>query len=161
MSLHDDAEINRHSLDFEWERQAGLFEKYTAKHGNAVYERDALKDRMELFYSDMSLAVRRDPKRFIIDKVTDKAIHALVVKAKRYQEHTRELQLLNKDVNAYYSAKQVLEHKRTALEYLSKLFLAGYWSEPKIKQDARVAYSEKTSKAHSTVLTKNTRLKRR
>lgn len=158
MGLKDDSAIDKNALDFEWERQPSLLEKYSSRYGDALFNRDSIKDQMELFAADKSLEVRANPEEFGLEKATDKAVEAIVTKSEEYQKLQRKLRKENKNVNAYFSAQKVLEHKKTALEFLSRHYFTGYWSDPKIPKDAKDAYAQETSNRHTEALSKNKRI---
>lgn len=158
MGLQDDSAIDKHALDFEWERQPSLMEKYSRRYGDALFNRDSIKDQMELFAADTSLAVRANPQKYGLEKATDKAVESIVTKSEEYQKLQKKLRKENKNVNAYFSAQKVIEHKKSSLEFLSRHYFTGYWSDPKIPKDIQDAYTQETSNNHNKALSKNKRI---
>lgn len=158
MSLREDSLIDKNALDFEWQRQPSLIEKYSRKYGDALFARDSIKDQLDLLFADTSLKVRADPQEFGLEKATDKAVEAVITKSDKYQKLQKQLRKKNKEVNAYFSAQKVMEHKKTALEFLSRHYFTGYWSEPKIKKEVKDLYSQETSNRHNKALLKNKRI---
>ena len=61
-------------------------------------------------------------------------------------------------MNVIQGSKTAMEHKKSALEVLAKLYLSGYWGEARIPGEARKQFdTEEETKA----LNSSSRLKRR
>jgi hypothetical protein len=125
--------INKHRLDDEWERQPILFQEYLGKLSDAREEEMKCKERVKVGEAEISKAIRLKPEDFNMTKVTEGSITSAVA------THPGVLNLKEKWIDSKHSldvlesAVRALEHKKTALEQLVKLQLAGYFSEPKIK----------------------------
>lgn len=158
MSLTKDAQINKHALDYEWMRQPSLVREYAQRYGDALFERDIIKDKLELFASDLALKIRADKDAYGLDKITDKAVEATIIKSKKYQKYQKQLREVNKNVNAYFAAQKVMEHKKTALEFLSRHYFTGYWSDPKIPNEIRNEYEQEVTTNHIKTLARNKRI---
>lgn len=143
--LKDDLQIDKHSLDSEWVRQPNLFDKYSKELIEIEYQRDFLKEKIEIAKAQLELEIRSAPKNFgLKDKPTEGSIKAVVATSKDIQGLTNEYLECSKDVKTLgVAVKRIDSHRKKALEKLVDLFLAGYFSKPKINETAVKESSEK------------------
>jgi hypothetical protein len=52
-------------------------------------------------------------------------------------------------------ALTALEHKKAALENLSRLYLSGYWADPKVTGEVKDKYNDNSQEAHRSHLENN------
>lgn len=126
--------INPDQLDKEWRQQPN----YVFIVGEGVVDarrrRDAVKDKLDLRKSELSMIIRSDPEsctHIPLTKTTEGAIseavecHPEIVKLKgQYNEMKYQHELLQNMQNS-------LEHKKKALENLVHLHMSAYYSNPK------------------------------
>lgn len=141
MSFRDDAKIDKHGLDYEWLRQAELFQKYAVEYANAMFERDKAKDRLELIKAEVDSEIRGDPESFGFEgKPTEPAIASAILQSSEYKEAKGNYLSSVREMNIVMGAKGAMEHKKAALETLAKLYLSGYWGDVRIPQEVRKQY---------------------
>ena len=160
MGFKEDAQIDKLALDYEWLRQSTLYHKYSTAYANAVFERDKAKERLELVRAELDSEIRKYPEDFGLTKVTEPAVASAIVQDERYQEAKNEYLDTVREMNIVAGAKTAMEHKKTALEVMAKLYLSGYWGEAKIPSEARKKYSESDNE-QTEALKRNKRLKSR
>lgn len=159
MSFKEDVSIDRHSLDYEWLRQADLFHKYSEDYANAMFERDKKKERLTLVKAQIDGDIRLDPESYgFTGKPTEPAIASLIIQDERYEVANSVYLEAVRDMNVVAGAKIAMEHKKTALEVLAKLYLSGYWGEARIPDEARKKYETENE---STALNSSSRLQSR
>jgi len=161
-----DIAININALDFEWTQQASLVQKYTSVMANAIFDRDKKKDDLSIKKAELDLDIRENWVEYGLPsgrdgKPTETTVANAVTVHEEVQQMMADLNQLNYEVNIFTGIRNALEHKKAGLEHLSRLYLAGYFGEPRIPQAAREAYSEHGKEVHTESLTENTRLKRR
>jgi hypothetical protein len=163
LSFKDDVSIDRHSLDLEWLKQAQLFNKYSEACANAIYERDKAKERMDLTKAQVEFDIRNDFDSYGLEsKPTEGAIASLSIQDVRNIEARESLLLAQRDLNIITGTKVAMEHKKTALEVLSKLYLSGYWAEVRVSSEARKKYGEDDYEEEvKEALNANPRIRRR
>lgn len=161
MSIKQDALINKHTLDDHWEDQTSLMDKWTSKHVDAISIRDDIKTKIELFYADTSLKIRKNPEKWEISKVTDKVVDAVIIIQTEYQQLLADLLQANNNVNAFKGGIKTLDSRQASIEHLVKLYKLNYWSVPKIKQVEKKAYGDVKAAKHTSALAQNSRLKKR
>lgn len=138
MKPKDTYEIDRHRLHMEWERQPKLFHEAAEKLAEADSEVDRLKGVLELTEARIELEIRKEPTAFgIKGRVTDKAIEKLIVLDDDYQEALENYHKARRLARHLKAEVDYLGHRKTAIEYLSKLRLADYFADPRISGDER------------------------
>lgn len=159
MSFSQDVNIDKNNLDYEWIQQARLFNKYSELYANAMFERDKNKERLSLVKAQIDGDIRKDPESYgFTGKPTEPAIASLIQQDERYTDAQSDYISSVRDMNIIAGTKIAMEHKKSALEALAKLYLSGYWSEARIPGEARKKYeTEEETKA----LNKSSRLRQR
>lgn len=124
-------EIDLLHLERELAEQPTQVEFWATEAANAQLEMDRAKDALAVCEADLALAMRSDPSKFGIAKLTEDAIKANVA-ASPVRETAAE---------AYYRARHTyaiaqgavnaLEHRKRALSNLVDLYLGQYFSNPK------------------------------
>lgn len=133
MSKHykDDLEIDINSLDHEWEKQPVLYMQHAEELAEANRERDTQKQKLEIVTAELSKAARTDPDIAVeIGKLTENSIHNWIVTQEEYQEAQNNLNEASYEAAILASMVRALEQRKSALENLVKLSLAGYFSTP-------------------------------
>lgn len=115
-----DLEIDKYSLDTECMDQARKFAKWARLLADAIKEKDMLKSRL-------SLNIRTNPEVYGLGKTTESGVQSAIESDKEYIQ-------ARYNVNVLTGAKDAMEQRKSMIEYLIKLFLSGYWAEPKIPQ---------------------------
>jgi len=134
----EDLFIDKYNLDIEWLKQPMLFVKWAERWAEAVERRDRAKQYLEVIKAEMYTKIKKDPDVYgLPDKPTEGATNAIVTKSKKYRSAFEDYLDLNGQVNVLASAKEAMNHKKRALEYVSQLMLGGFYSNPNIKAEAR------------------------
>lgn len=121
-----DTTIDKHNLEDEWEKQAELYEKY-AKAANNYYDAyNTLKQHYSVKRAEEEMLVRIG-KKDIGCKITDKALSAYLDQETELVELNKEVAKAKYEYEMYNSAVFAMEHKKRALEYLTKLTLNNYY----------------------------------
>src|SRR3989304_6156766 len=111
-----DITIDENALDKEWTFQPRLYFRYAAKLADAKRDADQAKTEVELTKAELELAIRTNPEKFDLQKVTESAVasglrarggHGGVRQADRAPRHT---------VDILQAAVAALDHRKRALE---------------------------------------------
>lgn len=129
----EEVKIDKYDLDNEWLGQAAKFIYWGEQESNAEYEKDRIKEKVDLTRAELSTQIREDPKKFGLEKVTEGAINEIILQNKKFQEVNGDYIEAVKTAKILTIAKKGFEQRKTALEELVKLYLNGYWSDPKSK----------------------------
>jgi len=155
MSFKDDIIIDKFQLEEEWQKQPYLFEKWSTRYAEAVDEKDRLKLKIEVVKADIENDIRNDPKKFGLgDKPTVNAIAAVVTTNEDVVTLTGAYLDAVKNSNILQGVKEAMNHRKSALENLVKLFLNSYYTKPdapaefvqKIEEEVAAESQEKIKK---------------
>lgn len=135
MNYEQDIRIDEQSLDVEWLEQPSLMMKYARISANARMELDRTKEMLELTKAELDRAIRSDPDKYGIPKVTDAAITAAIITNERYKDVSNELIQAKFDADIASSAVRAIDVRKDALENLVRLHGMQYFAGPSIPRD--------------------------
>jgi len=130
-SYEQDIKIDIWKLEEEWMYQPSRFQKYAKILSNKIWDRDRMKQRIEIARSKIDKRIRKNPSDYGLEKATDSAVVAIINTDKEIRQLNKDLNRLNYEVNRYGGIKSSFEQKKSALEYLTRLYLAGYFADRK------------------------------
>jgi len=125
--------IDKYDLDNEWLNQAEKFIHWGEQEAQAEYEKDRIKEKVDLTRAELSTSIREEPKKYGLEKVTEAAINEIILQSKKFQDINGEYIEAVKTAKILTIAKKGFEQRKTALEELVKLYLNGYWADPRSK----------------------------
>lgn len=132
-------EIDEDDLAGEWRRQPQSFLQVMMKKAEAEKAKATAKARMEECYATLSTAIRGDPAKFRVTKVTESTVDEVVVTNQQYKVMQKAY------IDAVYlcdlldGAAKTLEHKKKALENLVYLLGQGIHAAPKVPNGSSAA----------------------
>jgi hypothetical protein len=165
----DEIRINKYQLAELWEVHQDLFLKYGEQHADAIQERDRLKGQLDLAKADskdeldfvksrLELEVLTEYKKFGFSKPpSDKLREAWVLTQKKYQDALVEYRNVladignkmaeaNHKVDVLKVVKEAFEHRKEALDNLTRLMVSGFYSA-KLPVDLKEEVAEKRDRA--------------
>lgn len=158
-SYKDDLKINLHALDKEWERQPDLYIHWAEEATNAIDLRDSLERQLTVWASKKAMRIRKNPKIYGLDKVTDSAIKDIINSSAEYNELYAEWLRAKKDASILDKVgSRAFEHKKRALEKITELYFNNYFSEPRIKKEVKDAVEEGKRFEHRKLLKSDKRI---
>ena len=129
MGYKEDLEINEMALDQEWIKQPGLYLKYSIEAAEADFDRKKAKQNLEVIQAETDADVRAEAKKKG-EKITEKVVESRVLQDETYTEARDLVVQSDHNYNILMAAVRSFEQKKSALENLVKLHIAGYFSEP-------------------------------
>ncbi|RJQ26123.1 hypothetical protein C4577_04275 [Candidatus Parcubacteria bacterium] len=146
--------IDKYKLDDELVIQADLYDEYAKKLGEARADLEDAKNEVKVREDDydiecakVDLQVRKNPKNFGLDKLTEPAIKCIILLDSNVTTARKALYDARREVvdclrlhGALDAMVGALDYKKRSLEDLVKLRLANYYSEPRLpkgKEDIR------------------------
>ena len=145
-----DLAINKNALDREWLNQGNLFFRYARDAARADVDAKRAKEKMELVYAEM-YGKCKDAQ----DKPTEASIKAAILQSDEYKAASAEYNDATEEAKILGIAVDAMAHRKSALENLVKLYLAGYYSSPSDeKGEATEAAVEKGTARHKDKLSK-------
>lgn len=134
--------VNKYRLDREWMIQPRMYRYYADKAAEAKSRLSHAKTEKEVTEADIQDKIRKNPKKYGIERVTDKAIGCTVILQPEYQKAAKRVIRAQYELNILDVALSTLDHRKTCLENLVKLFLSGYFAKPKVPKGADAEIEE-------------------
>ena len=135
--VKDILEIDKFSLDKEWERQSILYMEWAEKVAEKQLHRDKMKFNLEYVKANLDYQIRSSPEKYGIVRVTEASIQNAIINQPEYIAAKDKFIKAEYDLSLAQSIKEALHHKKKALENLTQLWLSGYYSEPTIPEPTR------------------------
>lgn len=125
-----DTAIDEQALDVEWLRQPDLMRKYSMHAAETKRLVDETKERLDVVRARLDLAIRENPQKFGLEKVTEAAIAATILLQDEYQEASKGHLDAKYEYEIALAAVRAIDQKKTALENLVRLLAASYFAGP-------------------------------
>lgn len=151
--------IDKYALDYEWENQPSLYQYWADKAATAEIDERRAREERDLVRGSIDIEIRSNPKKFGMDKISETAISNRILLEKEFQEAQTNYINKKEQTTKLTALVWALEQRKKALEQLTQLFLASYFSRPNIKQEAKEWSDERVAENHREQL--NINLKRR
>ena len=135
MDYEKDVAIDPDALDVEWLRQAGLMLQYGKYAAQAKLELDAAKEKLEVVKAELAQAIRADPGKFGLAKVTEGAVTEEILTQKSHEEASGIYLAAKYEADMALYAVRAIEQKKTALENLVRLHGQMYFAGPTVPRD--------------------------
>lgn len=154
MDYEKDMYIDENALDVEWLEQPSLMGKYTANLAKTRRRYDEAQEKVSIIKAHLERAIRKDPEKFDLEKVTESAIQSAILVQEKFQEANQKVIEARYENQMAQGAVQAVEQRKQALENLIRLLGLNYFAGPTISRDllserqqrARVAESNKSIK---------------
>lgn len=135
LDFENDLKIEPMALDVEWLEQASLFMKYSRE---AIKQRSILdrkKIELDVVKAELDTAIRTNPEKYGISKITEAAISNTILQDARFKVVQEELLGLHHDLEILEAAVQAFNQRKVALENLVKLCGQQYFAGPREPRD--------------------------
>lgn len=161
LNYKQDLRIDKDALEECLVEQPELYGKWSTAWAEAVKERDQSKEQLNLVKADLDMKLRKSWDILGFDKKpTDMAITTWICAQKDYRDANFHLIQATYNVNVLEAAKWAFQHRKDALDNLTKLFLSNYYSDSKaVGVEARDMLADMRQKKHLEVLENNPRAK--
>lgn len=128
-------EPDKNRLDEELVLQPKLYHRAADELAEAKNGLRIAEFRSEQVKVELNLKVRKDPKAFGCDKLTEDVVKNAVLAQEEYKSaKTAEIKAQYK-VDRLVAKVRAFEHRKSSIEELVALRLADYFGEPRIKAD--------------------------
>lgn len=132
MNYEKDMQIDEANLDLEWLEQPTLMVKYIRHAAQCDLERDQTKEALDLLKAELDLAIRSDPEKYGLTKVTEGAIASTILMDKEYKKLNAEFQEISFESKVANNAIRAVDQRKSALENLVRLHGQQYFAGPSI-----------------------------
>ena len=130
-------EIDQNRLDEEWNDQPILYARYATRAADARKAHDEAKSRLEVVKAELDREIRKNPKSYGIEKITETQVTSTILLQAKYQEFSQEVIDKHHEMDVINAFVNALDQRRSALGKMVDLFLADYFSKPNASGDAR------------------------
>jgi len=138
-SLKDDEKVDIYNLHVENQLHPALVEKWGTRLVNAKDAKRRLSRQLDLKYSEVELQIRQDPEGHGWNesgkKPTEAFIKSTVIAHDGYNKIYNDLLKAEHDLDVFTIATNVINDKRASIEGEIKLFLSGYYADPKVPKE--------------------------
>lgn len=153
-----DVKPDIYNLHLEWEKQPGLSVQYGELYSQATSKREKQellterkKDEIKEEAGKLDKEIRLNWKDYDFkSKPTDATIKAAIPTQSSYKQKQQEyydavdkLIELKEEENTLKAVYYSFQDRKAALEWAGRLFLAGYFSELKVKEDEQFGMKER------------------
>lgn len=122
-------EIDELKLERELKIQAPMVRTWSENLAEAQAKYDEAKATLEVSDAELSIAIRKDPEKFGIDKVTESTISALITTHPEHKINQKRLIQARYNLDLAKAAVNGLQDKKRALTLLTDLYVHNYYSE--------------------------------
>ena len=143
LEIHPD----QNRLDEEWGKQSRLRLSYGFMRADARKELSQCKAELEVTESELKLTIRDHPEKFGLAKITEDAVRSTLVIQDEYKDALGKVISAQHEVDVIDAALAAIDDRKHTLEDWVKLYLSGYFSDPKAPEDGREEWEERTKQA--------------
>ncbi len=132
-SYLDDIKIEPDALDLEWLHQPVLYMKWAEKAAQAEDKVKICKEKLEVVDAQLDKEIRTTSQ----EKITEGFVKSRIALDQRHQEALQKLNDAIYRSNLFSAAVKAMEHKKTSLENLVRLWAGQYFAGPVEGRDLR------------------------
>lgn len=131
--------INPHRLDEECVNQPRLRRKYGDLLAEAKRTLARAEKNLEEVKARTDFKIRKNPEAYGLtsERITENMVKVQVLLNKKVQQAEEEAINAQYEVDKLSGDVSAIEHRKTAIQDLTKLRLADYYADPKIDEEAR------------------------
>jgi len=130
-NYEEELKINSGKIEEALVDHANLFMKYAELHANAIKEKDRLKQRLELIYSELDAELRSNYQSYFARKPTENQIKNWISVHPKYTKAQGLYAESCHDVNITAGAKEAFSQRRYILGHIVSMKLTGIFADPK------------------------------
>lgn len=141
LSLFD---IDRENLIAEFSQHTRMYGEYALKLADARKHLEERKAKYEIVQAELSLAVRKNPEEFGLEKTTEAMVQAAVVVHETSKiAHTKVINAKHQ-MDVLQATVTTLDQRKSCIEALLKLLLGEFYSMPKIPNETKAELSKRS-----------------
>jgi hypothetical protein len=128
--------------------------KYAQISASARKTLDEAKEELEFVRAELDKAIRSNPDRYDIDKITEAVVIATITIHKDYQKASSVLINAKYENDMAYGAVKAIDARKDALENLVRLHGQQYFAGPKVPRDLSFEAQQKHNQKKSDSVVK-------
>ncbi len=123
-------QVDKNNLEGEWTDQPGAMHYVLIQWAEKLQERKEAEKALELVMAEMDERIRTAIDK-AGEKATETAVKRKILGTKAYQQAAKYCDQCAHELHLIEAERSGLEHKKAALDNLTRLRLADWYSEPK------------------------------
>jgi hypothetical protein len=131
----EDIRIDETVLDIEWLEQPALMFKYAKLTAEAKQVLDKAKDKVDYVRAELDSKIRRDPKEYDLEKVTEGAVMNTIILQEEFIEAQQAYLDAKFNFDIVRGAAEAISARKDALENMVKLYGMQYFAGPRVPHD--------------------------
>lgn len=138
MDYEKDLSIDPDALDTEFLAQPGLYFKYARESAIAKDAYSRAKENLETVRAEMDAHIRQNPVKYGFSgekKPTEGAITSAILQTEAYKDANETYMKVKYEADLIQAAVMAIDQKKSSLEHLSRLTIAGYCAMPSEPRD--------------------------
>lgn len=135
MDYETDITIDESALDVEWLEQPRLFLEYGRNEHATRRTMDYAKERLDLVKAKLDKALRADPDKYNIARISEGAITNTIFLQPEFKEANEKFIEANYEYGVARAAVWAFDQRKTALENLVRLHGQNYFAGPRVPRD--------------------------
>jgi hypothetical protein len=151
MDYEKDIEIDESALDIEWLEQPRLMLKYAKNAAEMQLDLDKAKQDLDIAKAEADKAIRENPERFGLEKVTEAAVSNAILISKDYKQAYQTYLDTKYEVDMARGAVNAFEQRKSALENLVRLHGQQYFAGPRVPHDLKELRAEKQKQIETNI----------
>lgn len=130
-------QLDQLRLDEALAEHSELVYQWGLKAEDARRRLDQAKLDLEETEASVNIEIRKNPKDFGLDKVTESTIASMVILSDLVKKVKRKVLTLKHRLGKLQVIMHGLDDRKKALEYLCQLWSQSYFAEPKLPEESR------------------------
>lgn len=135
LNYEQDLKISDSDLDLECLEQPSLFMKYAKHLAESRKDLDEIKQTLDIKKAEVDKAIRENPEKYGIEKVTEGSVSSAILTDKDYQMVNQGYLNAKYETDMAQSAVNAMNMRKDMLEALIKLNGQSYFAGPKNLRD--------------------------
>ena len=144
LNYESDIRIDQDALDVEWLEQPRMVFVYSKNLAFRKRLLEKVTQEIALVKAEIDKEVRQSPELFNVNvKLTETVVNNTIIQQKKYVDIYNEYVEAKYEVNIAQAAVNAMEHRKSALENLVRLFGQQYFAGPTIPRDLSKEWEQK------------------
>ena len=149
LNYANDVSIDESALDVEWLRQPTLVRLYNQEVAERKRQLARLSEELGVLKAELTRKININPEKYGLAKATVDTVNSTIVIQEEYQDLRNQIIESEYELEMAIGGSRAMDHKKTALENLVKLFGQNYFAGPALPRDISKEWLEKEEKRQS------------
>lgn len=132
-----DLDIDKYMLDEELVKHPQFYVEWALEAVEAIKDKDQAKKDLDLVRAEIESKIRRNPKRYKIDKITEGAVKAAITLHPKMKKYDNIYLKALHDERVLSKIEKAFSHRKSSLEGLVQLDLRLHFVEPRTPKQHR------------------------